>query len=89
MCAKPVVYGSHSKTSSSLNDIAHRYRFDKFRVFQQRLFVLSSAEAREFEMSRTDFVLWRNELRHSIGYGVIPQSNNLDEIIRYAVNYNN
>ena len=86
ICAKLAVYGSDSKACSSLNYIAHIYGFDKYRVFDQRLIRPTPVEASELEMSRAgairDFVLWRDELRHSIGNWVIPKSN-LDEIIKY------
>ncbi len=86
MCAKLAVhvYGNDSNVYSSLNNIAHSYRFDKFRVFEQMLIRhLSPVEASGLEMLRAgtirDFVRWRNELRHSIGNLVIRESN-LDKI---------
>ena len=69
LCAKLAVCGSDS---SSLNHIANRYRFDTFRVFEQTdLIRPSPVEASELEMLKTgsirDFVLWRDEVRHSTG----------------------
>ncbi len=51
MCAKLAAYGSDSKARSSLNYIAHRYGFDKYRVFEQRLIRSTPVEASELEMS--------------------------------------
>ena len=51
MCAKLAVYRSDSKACNSLNH-AHRYWFDKFRVFEQMLIRPSLVEASELEILR-------------------------------------
>ncbi len=87
VCHTRAVHGSGLKACSSLNHIAHIYRFDKFRVFEQRLICHSPVEANKQGMLRAgtirDSVLWRDEERRSIGNWVIPESNP-DEIIKYV-----
>ena len=57
-------------------------------MFDQRLIRPTPVEASELEMSRAGairhFVLWRDDLRHSIGNWVIRKSN-LDEIVKYML----
>ncbi len=56
------------KYVAALNHIAHRYRFDKFRVFEKKLIRPSEVEASTLEMLRAgairDCVQLRDELRH-------------------------
>lgn len=68
--AQLAVYGRDSTACCSLN-LLHRYRFDKFRVFEQKLFRLSPVEASELKVSRAGTITDCAMHRGSIGDWVI------------------